>query len=114
MSEHAESILNDVTKDDKVNYAVVFDEFYYQAASWDYPRRVVVKVEKPHNQFNYQHAFIVTDMELAPEEILKFYCNRGKMENFIKYSKNGFNFTSTSSHSNVVNANRFQLHCISI
>ena len=73
---------------------------------------VVVKVEKPYNQFTYQHSFIVTNMELAPEEILKFYCNRGKMENFIKESKNGFNFASTSSHSKIVNANRLQLHVL--
>ncbi len=111
-SECADSRLDDLTRNNKVDYAVVYDEFYYQAASWDYPRRVVVKVEKPYNQFTYQHSFIVTNMQLAPEEILKFYCNRGKMENFIKESKNGFNFASTSSHSKIVNANRLQLHVL--
>jgi hypothetical protein len=112
LAECTDSRLDDLTRNNKVDYAVVYDEFYYQAASWDYPRRVVVKVEKPYNQFTYQHAFIVTNMELPPEEILKFYCNRGKMENFIKESKNGFNFNSTSSHSKIVNANRLQLHVL--
>lgn len=26
-----------------------------KASSWDYPRRVIVKVEKPSNQFTYQY-----------------------------------------------------------
>lgn len=112
LADCTNSRLDDLTRNNKVDYAVVYDEFYYQAASWKYPRRVVVKVEKPHNQFDYQHAFIVTNMELAPKEILKFYCNRGTMENFIKESKNGFNFIKTSSHSKIVNANRLQLHVL--
>ena len=112
LSEAADSTLNDITRNNKVDYAVAYNEFYYQAASWEYPRRVVVKVEKPYNQFNYQHAFIVTNMDLSPKEILMFYCNRGKMENFIKESKNGFNFNSTSSHNKIVNSNRLQLHVL--
>lgn len=112
LSEDADSRLNDITRNNKLDYAVVYDEFYYKAASWKYPRRVVVKVEKPHNQFNYQHAFIVTNMALTPEEILMYYCNRGKMENFIKESKSGFNFNSTSSHSKMINSNRLQLHVL--
>ena len=51
-------------------------------------------------------------MDLSPKDILRFYCNRGTMENFIKESKNGFDFASTSSHSKVVNANRLQLHVL--
>lgn len=109
---HADSCLDERTSKNKIDYAVVYDEFYYQAKSWKYPRRVVVKVEKPSNQFNYQHSFIVTNMDLSPEDILRFYCNRGAMENFIKESKNGFDFASTSSRSKVVNANRLQLHAL--
>lgn len=47
-------------------------------------------------------------MELTPKDVLKFYYNRGTMENFIKESKNGFNFTS----SKIINANRLQLHIL--
>lgn len=112
LSEAANCRLNDITRNNKVDYAVAYDEFYYKAASWKYPRRVVVKVEKPHNQFNYQHAFIVTNMDLSPKEVLMFYCNRGTMENFIKESKNGFNFNSTSSRNKIVNSNRLQLHML--
>ena len=34
------------------------------------------------------------------------------MENFIKESKNGFDFTAVSSQSKLVNANRLQLHAL--
>ncbi|MDF2872755.1 MAG: Transposase domain group 1 [Anaerocolumna sp.] len=34
--------------------------------------------------------FILTNMNLKPWGIIRFYCNRGKMENFIKESKSGF------------------------
>ncbi|NLO83095.1 MAG: transposase, partial [Clostridiales bacterium] len=73
------------------------------------PRRVVVKAEKPTGQMLYMYTFIVTNMELNPESLIQFYCNRGRMENFIKESKNGFDFDSMSSHSKLVNANRLQI-----
>ena len=40
------------------------------------------------------------------------YCGRGKMENFIKEGKSGFDFAAVSSHSKVVNANRMRLHML--
>lgn len=48
-------------------------------------------------------------MDLEPEEVIKVYCNRGRMENFIKESKNGFNFETMSSSHMIINANRLQL-----
>jgi len=55
---------------------------------------------------------IVTNMESSPEYLIKFYCKRGLMENFIKESKTGFDFASVSSHTRIVNANRLQIHAI--
>ena len=43
---------------------------------------------------------------------IQFYCGRGKMENFIKEGKGGFDFATVSSHSKVVNANRMRLHML--
>ena len=57
-------------------------------------------------------AFIVTNMDSAPEELIRFYCKRGTMENFIKESKNGFDFAAVSSSSKIVNANRLQVHAL--
>ncbi len=56
--------------------------------------------------------FIVTNMESSPELLIKFYCKRGLMENFIKESKLGFDFATVSSHSKIVNANRLQIHAL--
>ncbi len=35
------------------------------------------------------HTFIVTNMTVPIKDVIKFYCGRGKMENFIKESKSG-------------------------
>jgi len=101
--------LDDLTAINKVDYAVCYGEFNYRAGSWDYPRRVAVKVEKPTGQMTYMYTFIVTNMDLKPRGLIKFYSNRGRMENFIKESKNGFSFSSMSSSNKIVNANRLQI-----
>ena len=104
--------LDEITKNNKVDYAVVYGEFMYQAGPWPYERRVVCKVAKPENQMIYMYTFIVTNMESSPEYLIKFYCKRGLMENFIKESKTGFGFASVSSHTRIVNANRLQIHAL--
>lgn len=104
--------LTDICTSNILDYKVVYDEFYYQANSWDVPRRVVVKVEKPSNQMVFMHSFIVTNMELSPMQVLMFYCNRGKMENYIKEFKNGFRFDRMSSNSFLTNQNKLQMYVI--
>jgi len=105
-----EDHLFEMTQQDEISYAVAYGEFMYQAGSWDYPRRVVCKVEKPTDQLVHLFTFIVTNMDSSPEDIVRFYCKRGIMENFIKESKNGFDFAAVSSSSKIVNANRLQVH----
>jgi len=104
--------LTEITRYNIIDYAVVYGEFYYQANSWDYPRRVVCKVEKPAGQMAHLNTFIVTNMDSSSERLIKFYCKRGSMENFIKEGKSGFDFAAVSSSSEIVNANRFQLHVL--
>ena len=100
------------TKGDQISYAVTYGEFMYQAGSWDYPRRVVFKIEKPYGQMIHMYTFIVTNMDMEPYQIIQFYCGRGKMENFIKEGKIGFDFAAVSSRSKVVNANRMRIHML--
>ena len=100
------------TRKNQIDYAVEYGEFEYQAGSWPYPRRVVFKIEKPYGQMVHLYTFIVTTMESEPYQVIRFYCGRGKMENFIKEGKSGFDFSSVSSHSRVVNANRLQVHAL--
>ncbi len=100
------------TKQNQVDYAVEYGEFMYQAGTWSHPRRVVFKIEKPYGQIIHMHTFIVTTMESEPYQVIQFYCGRGKMENFIKEGKSGFDFSSVSSNSMLVNANRLQVHVL--
>ena len=79
--------LDEITRNNKVDYAVVYGEFMYKAKSWPYERRVVCKVEKPENQMVYMYTFVVTNMDSSPGYLIKFYCKRGLMENFIKEGK---------------------------
>ena len=112
LASSIEDELIEMTREDQVSYAVAYGEFEYQANSWEYPRRVVCKVEKPTEQLIHMFTFIVTNMDASPEDLIRFYCKRGSMENFIKESKNGFDFASVSSSSKVVNANRLQVHAL--
>lgn len=64
------------------------------------------------DQLIHRYMFLVTNMDSAPEELIRFYCKRGSMENFIKESKNGFDFAAVSSASKTVNANRLQIHAL--
>lgn len=110
LAKTEDELLFKMAKDNAVDYAVVYGEFYYQAGTWNKPRRVVFKIEKPFNQITHMYTFIVTNMTADIESIIQFYCGRGNMENFIKESKNGFDFGAVSSHSKLVNANRLQIH----
>jgi len=100
------------TKQNQVDYAVEYGEFMYQAGTWSHPRRVVFKIEKPYGQVIHMYTFIVTTMDMEPYQVIQFYCGRGKMENFIKEGKSGFDFASVSSKSMLVNANRLQVHAL--
>ena len=111
-ASHLVDELDEITRNNKVDYAVVYGEFMYKAKSWPYERRVVCKVEKPENQMIYMYTFVVTNMDSSPEYLIKFYCKRGLMENFIKESKSGFDFASVSSHTRIVNVNRLQVHAL--
>lgn len=104
--------LYETTKDNQIDYAVTYGEFMYQAGSWNYPRRVVFKIEKPYGQLTHMYTFIVTNMDMEAYQIIQFYCGRGKMENFIKEGKSGFDFAAVSNHSKTVNANRMRIHML--
>ena len=108
----ADKALFRATIHNQVDYAAEYGEFVYQAGSWSHPRRVVFKVEKPFGQIDHLYTFVVTNMEATPAQIIQFYCGRGKMENFIKEGKSGFDFSCVSSHSKTVNANRLQVHAL--
>lgn len=79
--------LTEQTRDDMVSYAVCYGEFLYQANSWEYPRRVVCKVEKPTEQLVHMYTFIVTNMDSEPEKVIRFYCKTVNVEAWRTLSK---------------------------
>lgn len=108
----ADEALYRATRYNRIDYAVEYGEFEYKAGSRAHPRRVVFKIEKPFGRMVHLYTFVVTTMEMEPYQVIQFYCGRGKMENFIKEGKSGFDFSSVSSHSGVANANRLQVHTL--
>ena len=95
-------------KNNLYDHYVIYGEFMYKSKKWDKERRVAVKLEKKEGQMCIDYTFVVTNMISLPGAIIKFYCNRGKMENFIKEGKIGFAFNKMSSSSFVANANKLQ------
>lgn len=83
----ADQVLNpDKLHERQVHYR----EFLYQADSWSRARQVVVKMEHPAGELLFQFTFIATNMTVSPKNVVRFYFQRGHMENFIKEAKNGF------------------------
>lgn len=76
-ASHLVDELDEITRNNKVDYAVVYGEFMYKAGPWPYERRVVCKVEKPENQMVYMYTFVVTNMDSSPEYLQKFCFSLG-------------------------------------
>jgi len=98
-----------ITQEKLSQRQVYHREFLYQASSWTKARRVVVKMERSAGELLFQFTFIVTNMALQPKNIVRFYCQRGSMENFIKEAKNGFACDKMSSTTFASNAVKLQL-----
>lgn len=89
---------------DFTKHYVMYDDFYYQAASWSKTERVVCRVERAPNELLPRATFIVTTLMADPKTVVKAYNKRGNMENFIKESKIDFFMSSVSHTSFVANA----------
>ena len=75
----------------------LFDEFAYAAATWDRPRRVIVKGEYTVQGANPR--YIVTNLSGAPKRLYdQVYCARGEMENRIKEQQLDLFADRTSCH----------------
>ncbi len=86
-----------------------YDDFWYQAGSWDRPRRVVARVEWHQGELFPRVGFIVTNMSASTEGVVHFYNGRGTAEQWIKEGKYALNWTRLSCHRFVANQVRLQL-----
>ncbi len=89
-----------------------FEDFDYQAASWDTPRRVIAKIEWHPGELFPRVGFIVTNMPMDPDWIVRFYNHRGTAEQHIKEGKHAFRWTRLSCRKFRDNEVRLQLHAL--
>jgi Transposase DDE domain group 1 len=89
----------------------VYADFFYAAASWAQPWRVIVKAEVMAAGDNPR--FVVTSLEaLPPQHVYEdLYCARGNCENDIKAVKSDLHSDRTSATTFLANATRLLLAC---
>jgi len=90
----------------------VYGDFEYQAVSWDKPRRVVAKVEWHPGELFPRVGFVVTNLPMEPDWIIRFYNQRGTAEQHIKEGKHAINWTRLSCKGMAQNEVRLQLHAL--
>ena len=89
-----------------------FYSFDYQAQSWSRPRRVVAKIEWHPGQLLPIVGFVITNLSRSSEQVVRFYNQRGKAEQYIKEGKNAINWTRLSCQKFRANEVRLQLHAL--
>jgi hypothetical protein len=67
-----------------------FEDFHYQAASWDKECRVIVKIEWHPGELFPRVGFIVTNLPMEPDWVVRFYNQRGTAEQHIKEGNTPF------------------------
>jgi hypothetical protein len=88
---------------------VWYDDFWYQAASWERPRRVVANVEWHQGELCPRVGFLGTNLSAKPEGVVHFYNGRGRAEPWMKAGKDAVKWTRRSCHRCVANQVRRQL-----
>ena len=91
---------------------VRYDDFMYQAASWDKARRVAAKVEWHQGELFPRVGFIVTNLGGGAAGVTWFYNGRGTAEQWIKEGKNVVKWTRLSCHDFADNQVRLQLFAL--
>ncbi|MFT5343402.1 MAG: hypothetical protein ACI9BH_002621, partial [Paracoccaceae bacterium] len=90
----------------------IYGDFEYQAVSWDKPRRVVAKVEWHPGELIPRIGYVLTNMPMEPDWIVRFYNQRGTAEQYIKEGKQAINWTRLSCRGMAQNEVRLQLHAL--
>jgi hypothetical protein len=90
----------------------LYEDFEYQAQSWDKPRRIIAKIEWHPGELFPKIGFIVTNLPMDPDWVVQFYNQRGTAEQHIKEGKHAFRWTRLSCRRFRDNAVRLQLHAL--
>ena len=89
-----------------------FEDFEYQAQSWEDERRVIAKIEWHPGELFPRVGFIVTNLPMEPNWVMGFYNQRGTAEQHIKEGKYAFHWTRLSCRRFRDNEVRLQLHAL--
>ena len=89
-----------------------FEDFEYQAKSWEDERRVIAKIEWHPGELFPRVGFIVTNLPMEPDWVMGFYNQRGTAEQHIKEGKYAFRWTRLSCRKFRDNEVRLQLHAL--
>lgn len=90
----------------------LYEDFEYQAQSWDKPRRVIAKIEWHPGELFPRVGFIVTNLPMEPDRVVRFHNQRGTAGQHIKEGKYAFRWTRLSCKRFRDNAVRLQLHAL--
>jgi hypothetical protein len=89
-----------------------YEDFEYQTQSWDEPRRVIAKIEWHPGELFPRVGFIVTNLPMEPDWVVRFYNQRGTAEQHIKEGKYAFRWTRLPCKRFRDNEVRLQLHAL--
>jgi hypothetical protein len=89
-----------------------FVDFNYQAASWDREHRVIAKIEWHPGELFPKAGFIVTNLPMEPDWVIRFYNQRGTAEQYFKKGKYAFHWTRLSCRNFRDNEVRLQMHAL--
>lgn len=88
------------------------EDFEYQAASWDKPRQVIAKIEWHPGELFPHVGFIVTNLPMEPDWVVRCYNQRGSAEQHINEGKFAFHWTPLSCKRFRDNKVLLQLHVL--
>ena len=108
----AHRLTRPVGRPSKTKVKRFYEDFQYQAASWDKPRRVIAKIEWHPGELFPKIGFIVTNLTMEPDRVVRFYNQRGTAEQHIKEGKYAFHWTRLSCRRFRDNEVRLQLHAL--
>jgi len=102
-----------------IRWISTFEEFEYQAQSWNKPRRVIACIDWKQNKNQQElfptYSFIITNNKiLSKEEVFSMYNWRATIEKSIEEWKNWFEMDHLSHKDFRVNSTIFQIHLLAI
>ena len=89
-----------------------YEDSHYRALSWEEERRVIAKIEWHPGELFPRVGFIVTNLPMEPDWVVRFYNQRGTAKQHIKEGKYAFRWTRMSCQRFRDNEVRLQLHAL--